>query len=215
MNAEGLIQAAGSGVRLGLGPKAFISLAGMTLLEHAVALLRPEVDGIVVAVAADDADRARALVGGRGVTVMAGGASRSATTRRLIEAATAPLVVLHDVVHPFATPDLLRRVLDAARNAGAAAPAVPNTEFLYDGDGERVHAPGEVRIGQKPVAFSLDAARAGYAAGGAADGDPSLLDVLRRAGVRTAFVPGDAGNIKITGAADLRIATALFALDRR
>ena len=107
MNVQALIQAAGVGTRLGLGPKAFVMLDGRTLLEHAVALFEGLVDGILVAVPATGVERARALVGRDDITIVAGGASRSDTTRRLVGAATAPWLLLHDVVHPFATRDLV------------------------------------------------------------------------------------------------------------
>jgi 2-C-methyl-D-erythritol 4-phosphate cytidylyltransferase len=215
VSVEALIQAAGAGTRLGLGPKAFVVLDGRTLLERAVALLDGLAESVLVAVPAADVARARALVGRDGVTILAGGASRSETTRRLVARASAPWLLLHDVVHPFATPDLVLRLLEAARTHGASAPGLANTEFLYGRDGTPLHAPGEVLVGQKPVAFSRSAAEAGYAAAASgASGDPSLMEVLALAGVRTRFVEGSARNIKITSGADLAFAEALLALDR-
>lgn len=217
MTVQGLVQAAGSGSRLGLGPKAFVRLDGRTLLEHAVALLAPMVDSIVVAAAPEDVARAQQLVAGARVRVIAGAPSRSETTRLLIREASARWIVLHDVVHPFAGAELVAALLDKAREVGGAAPGLVNAEFLYDRKGELLHAPGEVLIGQKPVAFAREAALAGYA-GLPADGlgaDPSFLDILERGGVKTAFVPGSALNIKITTPDDLRLAKALLALAAR
>ncbi|MCB1498284.1 MAG: 2-C-methyl-D-erythritol 4-phosphate cytidylyltransferase [Bauldia sp.] len=211
MTVEALIQAAGRGSRLGLGPKAFVTLGGMTLLERAVGLVSAFAASVLVAVADDDIGRANDLVGSRKVRVMPGGATRSETTRRLIDAASEPWLLLHDVVHPFVAPDLVTRLLSAGRETGAAAPGLPNTEFVYSRDGTILHRPGDVLVGQKPVVVSLAAVRAGYAAasGDDAESDPSLIEVLARAGVRTAFVPGSADNIKITSLADLRLAEAL------
>lgn len=217
MNVQALIQAAGSGTRLGLGPKAFVLLDGRTLLERAVAMFDGIVDGVLVAVPASDIERARRLVSRPDVAIIAGGVNRSDTTRRLVASAAAPLLLLHDVVHPFATAELIARLLEAARRHGASAPGVANTEFLYDRNGVPLHAPGEVLVGQKPVAFSRSVAEAGYAAAhaGGGSGDPSLMEVLALAGVRTRFVESSAGNIKITAPADLAFAEALIALDRR
>lgn len=211
MAVQALIQAAGDGARLGRGPKAFVMLGGRTLLEHAVAIFRGVADGVIVAVQPAEMARARTLVGGDGVALIAGGASRSETTRRLVATATAPWLLLHDVVHPFATSDLARSVLAAAQAHRAAAPGVANTEFLYDRAGRPLHAPGGVLVGQKPVAFAREAVEAGYAVPGALAGDPSLLEILERAGIRTVFVEGSAGNIKITGPADLAAAEAMLA----
>ena len=212
---EGLIQAAGSGTRLGLGPKAFVKLDGETLLERAVRLAKSVVASVIVAVPAVDVERAIALVGGARVRVITGAASRSETTRLLIAEARAPWLLLHDVVHPFVTRDLIDRLLAKAREVGAAAPGIPNTEFLYDRSGELLYGPGDLVIGQKPVAFSRRVALDGYASlpDGKVEADPSLLDILERGGVRTAFVAGSPGNIKITTPADLRFAHALIALD--
>lgn len=217
VTAQALIQAAGSGSRLGLGPKAFVVLDGRTLLERAIDLFRDLVESVIIAVPASEIERARSLAGGPGITFLTGGSTRSETTRKLIAEATAPWLLLHDVVHPFATEASVRRLLMVAQAEGAAAPGIVNTEFLYRRDGEILHAPGDVLIGQKPVAFSREAIEMAYRSPNAADTshDPSLMDVLERAGIRTAFVEGSARNIKITGPADLELAQAMIALERQ
>jgi 2-C-methyl-D-erythritol 4-phosphate cytidylyltransferase len=216
MSVQALIQAAGTGSRLGQGPKAFVVLDGRTLLERAIAIVRDVVAGVIVAVPAAEIARARALVTGDGVTIIAGGASRSETTRRLIAQATAPWLLLHDVVHPFATTALVREVLEAAYVHRASAAGVANTEFLYDRDGELLHAPGDVLIGQKPVAFAREDVVAAYGAlrESSASDDPSLLEVIELAGIRTKFVQGSVRNIKITGPAELEIAQAMIELEK-
>ncbi|WP_051231537.1 IspD/TarI family cytidylyltransferase [Kaistia adipata] len=214
--AQALIQAAGSGSRLGLGPKAFVRLDGETLLERSVGLFRSLVESIVIAVPAADLDRARSLVGGPGIILIAGGSTRSETTRRLIDEATATWLILHDVVHPFATAASVSQLLEAARERGASAPGIVNTEYLYRRDGEILHPPGGVLVGQKPVVFSADAVRRAYQTldAAAVSDDPSLLEVLEVAGIRTAFIEGSARNIKITDPADLELAEAMVALEK-
>lgn len=216
MRIQGLVQAAGSGTRLGLGPKAFVKLDGETLLERAVRLLEDVVDAIIVAVPAAHVAHATALVGNAAVRIIPGAATRSETTRLLIGEAVAPWLLLHDVVHPFADRALIDRLLARAIEVGASAPGIPNTEFLYDKTGELLYAPGGVIIGQKPVAFSRATVLAGYATlrAGGIESDPSLLDILKCGGVQTAFVPGDTTNIKITVPADLKFAEALIALNQ-
>ena len=206
---QALIQAAGSGSRLGQGPKAFVVLGQHTLLERSIALFRGIADHIIVAVSSAELARAQALVAGERVDVIAGGESRSQTTHRLVERSSAPWLLLHDVVHPFASPDLVRRVLDGAMIHGASAPAVSNTEFLYDKDGNPRHPPGAILIGQKPVGLSREKLQAAYRAFPALPGDPSVLEVLAAAGTPTRFVPGDRRNIKITEPDDLALARAM------
>ena len=60
---DALVLAAGRGARLGLGPKAWLSLGGRTLLERAVAIMRDVAGRVIVGVAADELPRARALCG--------------------------------------------------------------------------------------------------------------------------------------------------------
>lgn len=208
---QALIQGAGSGSRLGQGPKAFIDLAGRTLLERSIALFRGIADRIIVAIPEAEFARAEALVAGSGVEIIAGGESRSQTTQRLIDRSSAPWLLLHDVVHPFASPDLVRRILEAAVRHGAAAPAVPNTEFLYGTDGGPLHAPGAVLIGQKPVGLSREKLLAAYRGALIPPGDPSVLEILAAAGTPTKFVPGERRNIKITEPDDLALARAMAA----
>jgi 2-C-methyl-D-erythritol 4-phosphate cytidylyltransferase len=210
---QALIQAAGGGSRLGQGPKAFINLAGQTLLERSIALFREIAGHIIVAVPGAEVARSTALVGGSQVDVIAGGESRSQTTRRLIERSSAPWLLLHDVVHPFASPDLVRRVLEAAMRHGASAPAVPNAEFLYDTDGNPLRPPGAVLIGQKPVGLSRETVIAAYRGATVPQGDPSVLEILAAAGTPTRFVPGERRNIKITEPDDLALARAMVQSD--
>lgn len=118
-DVDGIVLAAGRGERLGLGPKAWLVLGGRTLLERAVSTMRLVADRVTVGVALVDLERARTLCGTDAV-VVAGGATHRETMAAAFCAGSAPWVLVHDVAHPFLTPDLAHRVLEAAR-AGSAA----------------------------------------------------------------------------------------------
>lgn len=214
-DVEAIIQAAGQGERLGLGPKAFVVLSGKTLLERAVATMLDVARGVCVAVPSVDVARASALVGGPRVTVIAGGDSRAETFRGLIAASRAPWLVLHDVVHPFVDAAITRQIVSTARQDGAAAAALPNSEFAYGCDGRLLGRPGEVMAVQKPIAFRRSAAEQGLrlAAGAGSPRDPGALEVLALAGVRVRFVVGSPTNIKITTADDLSLARAIASIE--
>ena len=62
-DVEAIISAAGQGTRLGLGPKAFVLLAGRTLLEHAVTTMLSVAARVTVAVPSADLAHAEHLVG--------------------------------------------------------------------------------------------------------------------------------------------------------
>ncbi|MGD9945559.1 MAG: 2-C-methyl-D-erythritol 4-phosphate cytidylyltransferase [Burkholderiaceae bacterium] len=220
---EALVQAGGQGTRLGLGPKAFLQLDGCTLLERAVATMRAAAGRVTVAVPAAELERASRLLGSS-AQLIAGGARRSETLRRLVEASHRPWLLLHDVVHPFVDAELSQRVLDKARRSGAAAAGLPNTEFLFDARGRVRAAPGKLFAMQKPVAFrradmlrglALQAeaelrvrarphigakAKAGTDTG--AGPDPSALQILALAGQPVSFVRGHPIHHKLTNADD-------------
>jgi 2-C-methyl-D-erythritol 4-phosphate cytidylyltransferase len=138
-------------------------------------------------------------------------------------------VLIHDVVHPFASAQLFRAVLAAVDETGAAIASLRPTDFVYRNADVGERGPGVVAervegawIAQSPKAFRRDILEQGYgllearSAGGSTvhrdspSGDPGSLDLLRLAGGRVVTVPGDVRNIKITTAEDLRHAESLL-----
>ena len=208
-DVEAIVQAAGAGERLGRGPKAFLPLGGTTLLERAVAVMRVVASRVTVAVPPGDVERARDLCAGR-AAVIAGGATRRQTLCLLMDGASAPWAVLHDIVHPFVTPALVRRVLETARARGAAVAAVRSTSSAYRGDatGAAARIPaGAVWLTRKPWAFR----REDFARGLASPGDPKegIGGFLTRAGQEIVLVDAEPWNIKLTTADDWRLAEAI------
>jgi 2-C-methyl-D-erythritol 4-phosphate cytidylyltransferase len=211
---QGLILAAGNGKRLQRGPKAFVRLAETTLLEQAVAALQADVDHCLIAVPESMLGQARRLLPSPSVSFLAGGRSRSHTTRLLLEQSTAPWLVLHDVVHPFIPPGIVPLLLECAIRAGAAAaaPGLVNRDFLFTHAAELCARPGQVLLAQKPVVVQRSALIDAVARSTADDGveDPGVNELLAAAGHRTQFLPGSSCNFKITTAADLELAEALL-----
>ena len=212
---EAILPAAGQGLRLGLGPKAFIVLAGRTLLEHAVATMLAVAARVTVAVPPADLARAQHLVGSDAVSVIAGGKRRIDTLRTLVGAATAPWLLIHDPVHPLVTIELSRRVIEEARRSGAAGAALFNVDFLHGMDGTLRAVPGDVVAIQKPIAMQrADLARgfeiAERAAAGGSLPDAGTLEILLLAGRRVTYVPGSSLNFKLTTADDFALARRLM-----
>jgi len=220
-----LVLAAGRGVRLGRGDKAFVVLRGKTLLERAVATCRP-FGPIAVAVPPGRVDEATAVCP-PGTTVIEGAETRAASLRRLLGVASAPLVMIHDVAHPLASPALFRAVLAAAKDADGAIAALRPTDFVYrDGSTQEVDGRPAIAervsgawVAQSPKAFRRELLNAGYALADerraieAAWEDPGSLELVQLAGGRVITVPGEARNLKITDAEDLPLAEALLSLD--
>lgn len=213
-DVEAIVLAAGRGERLGLGPKAFLSLAGRTLLDRAVALMSTVARRVIVGVPEDLLDRAMQLRGER-VAVIAGGATRIETTLKLYAATTAAIVVQHDVVHPFASCALAQRVVRAARQTGAAMAAAPSGAHVYRGGArldERIAAGAGLWLAQKPLAYTRVALDRALARSGALSSGSGTPDLLLAVGQPIEAVEGDPWNIKITTARDWRLASAIHAL---
>jgi 2-C-methyl-D-erythritol 4-phosphate cytidylyltransferase/2-C-methyl-D-erythritol 2,4-cyclodiphosphate synthase len=213
-----VILAAGASRRAGPGPlKPFRLLAGEPVLAHSLRTVA-RVTGVrhvlVVLpeayVAAAGIDLAR-LVDGRPLTVVPGGARRADSVRAALGALPrgTDLVALHDAARPLATADLWERVLAAATRTGAATAGLP----VHDALRWRAAPPGgalyldrtAVLTVQTPQAFRTDLLRAAHAAAGADDApdDAALVSAL---GHPVEVVPGEAANLKLTGAEDLDLA---------
>jgi 2-C-methyl-D-erythritol 4-phosphate cytidylyltransferase len=205
---DGIVLAAGRGDRLGLGPKAWLTLGGRTLLERAVATMRLVADRVTVGVAVGDVERARAVCGADAV-VVAGGATHRETMVAAFCAGSAPWVLVHDVAHPFLTPDLARGVLDAARAGSAAVAAVREASSAYHTprDGARTRlGPGTVWLVRRPFGCR----RADFARVlDTVAGEDGLSVLLERVGVRTQLVPASPWHIKVTTAEDWALAQAI------
>lgn len=202
-----LIPAAGGGVRLGRGPKAFVSLAGRPLLAWSVEALRPFVAEIVIAVPDADVERTAALV--PAARVVAGADTRQATVERLLLATERPVVLVHDAARPFIDAAVITAVTAALETARALSVVMPVADSLIDArDGSSVDR-SLLRAVQTPQAFErtllLEAHAAARADGVSATDDAALV---RRLGVHVALVEGGAHLMKVTTPADLRLAEA-------
>lgn len=148
-----IVVAAGQGLRLGAGvPKAFTSIGGRTLLEHALrtVLALPGGGQLVLVVPQDRAAESLDLVAessaeelGWHVAVVAGGRERHESVRFGIEALlpTVDTVLVHDAARPLTPSELFMRVAAEVRRTGAAVvPGVPVADTL-----KRVTAEGLVQ----------------------------------------------------------------------
>lgn len=211
-----IVPAAGCGERLGAGvPKAFVSLAGRSMLERAVdgLLDSGDVGRVVVAIPADRVDQAAKLLGGR-ATVVAGGPQRSDSVRLALAAVGEPeFVLVHDAARPLTPVPLIQRVVAALR-AGmrAVVPVVPVADTIkaLDANGVVLGTPERagLRAVQTPQGFETALLLRAYRqAGEAATDDAALVEHL---GVPVHTVAGDALAFKITTPLDLQLAAAVL-----
>jgi 2-C-methyl-D-erythritol 4-phosphate cytidylyltransferase len=203
-----LILGAGSGTRLGGMPKAFLQLQTQTLLERAILAVEPFCSEIVVGLRAADLALGQSVVDrlapAQRVVIVAGGTERQDTVARLVEIASSPLVLLHEVARPFAQAESFAAVLEAAQLLGAAALytelAVRDALGLMR-NGTLATALPRARVVamQTPQAYHqailYDAHERAQRSGQREEGTPALV---RWAGYEVKLVRGCPGNIKIT-----------------
>ena len=211
-----VIVAAGRGTRAGgAEPKQWRPLAGQSVLARSVAAFAG-FPRIVVVLHSDDMARGVAEFGGR-ATLVAGGATRSASVRNALESLAfsgVDRVLIHDGARPFASAALIARVTAALDHAPAAAPALGVTDALWTGAGGRVTGAAD-RAGlfraQTPQGFHFAAILAAHRAhpGGAADD----VEVARAAGLDVAIVEGEEENIKSTWPGDFDRAERMLGRD--
>lgn len=220
-----VVVAAGAGARLGAGrPKAFVELAGSTLLEHAVrGVLAAGPDEVVVVVPETLVAQARSTVdplvgtGPAVLTVVSGGAERTDSVAAGLAALSAAvgLVLVHDAARCLTPVGVFERVL-AALSLGAkgAIPGVPvvDTIKVVDDGGIIVETPqrSTLRAVQTPQGFDREVLTAAHGAGAAATDDAALVEALGHA---VLVVDGDERALKITTPEDLRHAERLLASD--
>jgi len=224
--AEAIVVGAGQGRRMGAAvPKVYLSLAERPVLLYSVLTLlaMPEIGGIVLVVPAGEETRTRDLCrnlpGFEKVrSIITGGARRQDSVRAGLDQMSprAEVVLIHDAARPFAAPELIRRVLAAAREVGAAVPGIPVADTLKQvGTDQRVARTLDRRnlvAVQTPQGFRREVLRQAYAH--AWEKDLSATDdagLVELAGLPVAVVPGDPMNFKLTTTLDFKVAEALQA----
>jgi 2-C-methyl-D-erythritol 4-phosphate cytidylyltransferase len=114
---------------------------------------------------------------------------------------------VHDAARPFASAELVDRVLDALADADGAVPGVPVADTVKRVGGGAVLETlerSELRAVQTPQAFRAEALRRAYAgAAGEIAAATDCAQLVERAGGRVVVVEGEAANAKITAPDDL------------
>lgn len=209
MRVAALIPAAGSGTRLGLGPKAFVPVEGRTLLGRSAAALAPHVHEVLIALPAG-----LDLPGDVPGRAVLGGDTRQASVLALLRATDADVVLIHDAARPFLPARVIRDLLAAVQEVGAATAALPVADTLVRadraGDWGTLTPREDLWAVQTPQAFRRAALIAAHEAA-LADGHAATDDagLIARAGQPVALVPGDARLLKVTTPGDLLLAQAL------
>jgi 2-C-methyl-D-erythritol 4-phosphate cytidylyltransferase len=208
--AVALIVAAGSGERLGADrPKAFVSLAGKPMVQWSVDALRaaPSIERIAVALPAGESAP-------EGTVAAPGGTARSQSVRSALSVVgDGDPVLVHDAARPLLTAELAERAIAELERLGCdavvAAARVSDTIKRADGAGRVEETLERSRLWsvQTPQVFRRPALERALGA------DDALLAratddawLVERNGGRVHVVEAPVSNLKVTTAADLRVA---------
>ena len=207
-----LMPAAGSGERLGLGPKGFLELQGRPLLRWIADKALRVADEVLVAVPGERIEAATALL--PDCRVVAGGETRQDSIALLAGQARGDWLLVHDGARPFASVALFEQVVAAARRQGCAgaflSPVVPVAR-LRDGRVVEAYAGSEVGVFQTPQVYARDDMARMLRHQSSVPGwfAQSAIQLALAAGVEVHAVPGEVHNFKITSAEDWRVAQHL------
>ena len=207
-----LIPAAGSGARLGRGPKAFLPLGDNSILGQTLAAFEDLDAEIIVAVSKEMQAEARAYIPQTVKTIL-GGVTRQETVHLLLRATAANVVLIHDAARPFLSAEVIRASVTAAETHGAATVIKQVADTLIKKDSGEVLDRNGLRAVQTPQTFRreliLEAHEQALTRGTSATDDAALVRLL---GHEVALVAGDAWLDKITTPADYERAQALVNL---
>ncbi|MBF0212766.1 MAG: 2-C-methyl-D-erythritol 4-phosphate cytidylyltransferase [Magnetococcales bacterium] len=202
------------GTRLGLGPKAFLSLNGAPLIHWVTRKALCLSDDIVVSAPPEAVVQMAEYC--PGCRCVAGGETRQESIARLLEAVKREWILILDVCRPFTSTTMMQNVLIAAQKTGVAAAFLPipvPVAVLREGKMVQSFRRDETGLFQTPQAYSrplllqlmADAQKQGWQ-------EQSILQLLIRAGgqERIGVVPDEPTNIKITTPLDWQLASLLI-----
>ena len=220
-----ILVAAGSGSRLGAAePKAFVPIAGRTILERAldgVFSMTEPAQVVVVAPWAmlDEARRQATAVAGAAssyLSVVAGGDTRqqSVSAGLAVIGDGVEVVLVHDSARAFTPPAQLDAVVAAVRSSGSGVvPGLPVADTIKQVDWlgtiERTVDRASLLAVQTPQGFPREQLVAAYA--GATDEHTDDAALFAAAGHAVTTIDGDPLAFKITTPWDLRRAESLVA----
>lgn len=230
-----IIPAAGLGTRMGAElPKQFLELDGLPLVIFTLRRLAAcaAITDFFIATRADDIVFLQDEVGkaglGRPARVIHGGDTRQQSVAKALAQVdpTTEIVLVHDAVRPFVTPEQIDRVIAEARTRGAAILGIPAIDTVKEV--KRASLPADVALisatiprerivlAQTPQAFSYlllrDAFRAAEQDEVSASDESALVE---RFGHEVFVVLGSERNLKITRPADMDLARFYLEQERR
>jgi 2-C-methyl-D-erythritol 4-phosphate cytidylyltransferase len=211
----------------GISRKQFMMLDGLPILVHTVRRFAasPSVSEIVIALRAEDLDWVRELVqvesAAKPVRVVEGGDSRQQSVENAL-ASLPPeteLVAVHDAVRPFVDVNTIEKVIEVAREHGAAIVGivpVDTVKLVHLNKIRQTLTRERLILTQTPQVFRFDLLKTAFAKaredGFIGTDESSLVERLET--VEVSVVPGSDRNIKITRPTDMELARLFLSLEK-
>ena len=214
-----VIVAGGGSERMEGIDKVMASLGGRPVLARVLDTFQncDKVDEIVVVMNPKNIEEAKKLVAREKwhkitYIVPGGGRRQDSVSEGLKKLKVCGWIIIHDGARPLMRADLIEKGLDAAKETGAAAAAVPVTDtvkLIEGGDIVKQTLPRQnLRAVQTPQVFRFDIIKNAYKSIVADVTDDAAL--VERSGFKVKLFPGARDNIKITTPDDLAVAEVLL-----
>jgi 2-C-methyl-D-erythritol 4-phosphate cytidylyltransferase len=223
MKVSAIIPAAGQGTRMQAKvAKQYLLLDDKPILDHTLQSFANcgLLHSIILVVPASDVKDMRSKYlqpGGHVEQVIAGGEKRQDSVYNGFNAldTDTEIVLVHDGVRPFVSPEIIKSSIDAAAQQGAAITAIPVNDTLKEVDWQHqvtrtVDREGLWRV-QTPQAFQYDLLKRAFARACEnsfyGTDEASLVEHM---GGNVSVIPGSELNIKITRPEDLILAEGIL-----
>lgn len=215
-----IIAAGGRGTRFNSSrPKQFLELLGKPVIHHTLSRFERcgAIDEVVLVLPRDEIEAFLPVAETAGLKklkrVIVGGRTRAESVRNGLDAvdASTDIVAVHDGARPLVTSEEIARVVDRAREEGAAclvAPVTDTVKTVKDGLITGTVDRSTLRRALTPQAFRYDILRRAFDGAGLGEEVTDECFLVEKLGNEIASVEGDPRNIKITRPEDIVVAEA-------
>ncbi|MCL2840610.1 MAG: 2-C-methyl-D-erythritol 4-phosphate cytidylyltransferase [Defluviitaleaceae bacterium] len=217
-----VVPASGAGIRLGGDvPKQFLPLDGKPILKRTLDVFDTLdfVEDIAVAIPTGYESEVRAYGIKKLRYIVSGAATRAHSVYAALHCLKnhENIVIIHDGVRPFVTPEIIKSVVEATIKHGAAIVCVPMTDTvkIANENNQVQSTPNRENLwrAQTPQGFTYPIITRAYAQAQTDDILSKVTDdsaLVERIGISVQVVEGSNLNIKITTPIDLILANALL-----
>lgn len=215
-----VVVAAGQSSRMGGVDKIFSLIGNTPLIVRTLSQLQdiPEIDVISLVTSSANIDECNRLVEAHELKkvfeVIVGGARRQDSVKSGLDALVdCDVIMIHDGARPFVDRDMVLRGLEAVKNTGATAAAMPVKDTIKVADHNLIVTATPARQNlwavQTPQLFEDDLIRRAHSE--VTDDVTDDASMIESIGGKVALFEGSYNNIKVTTPEDLLLAEAILA----